>query len=117
MGYAVGFGQWCFFADLAPAVALGRAARMSSDCHGYGIYQAARDLTHCDQHGDELVLLVDLHAEIDRTDHELELRMLKRFVQSVKEHLWSAHWQEPTGYISAYNNGRPTPTTRKSLPL
>jgi hypothetical protein len=117
-GYAVGFGQWFFFPALEPAVAFGRAARMSDDCRGYGVYEAARELMFCDRHdADELVLLVDLHAEVDRGDHELELRMLKRFVQSIKEHPWSAHWQEPAGYITDYNNGSPVRTSQSSLPL
>ena len=43
--------------------------------------------------------------------------MLKRFVQSTKEHPWSARWHEPTGYITDYNGGSPVRTSRSSLPL
>ncbi|MFE2540996.1 hypothetical protein [Actinacidiphila glaucinigra] len=48
-GYAVGMGGprlpqlWMYFEDLAPAVVYGRAARMSPDVRGYGIYHAARE--------------------------------------------------------------------------
>jgi hypothetical protein len=116
-GYAVGFGQWFFFDALEPAVAFGRAARMSYDCRGYGVYEAAQELQFCDIHDkDEIVLLVNVAGgNLDRTDDEVET--LKRFVQGVKEHPWSAHWHEPTGYITDYNNGRPAKTRRKSLPL
>ncbi|MBE1580445.1 hypothetical protein ACFORH_43225 [Amycolatopsis roodepoortensis] len=120
-GYAVGFGQWFFFTDLAPAIAFGRSARMSLDCHGYGVYAAARELKYCDLHRkDEMVLLVSTAAAgglVDRHDEDLQLKMLKKFVQGAKEHPWSSHWRDPTGYISDYNNGRPVQTRRKSLPL
>jgi hypothetical protein len=100
-GYAVGFGQWFFFPALAPAVTFGRAARMSDDCRGYGVFEAARELMFCSLHEtDEIVLLIDLRAEVDRADHELELRMLKRFVQASAEHPWSANWHEPSGSIA-----------------
>lgn len=116
-GYAVGFGRWFFFEALEPAVAFGQAARMSVDCHGYGVYEAAHELKFCDIHDkDEIVLLVNIDGgHRDRTDDEVET--LKRFVQGVKEHPWSSHWREPTGYITDYNHGRPTATQRKSLPL
>jgi hypothetical protein len=53
---------------MAPAVAFGRAARMSLDCHGYGVYEAARDMMYCDHHRqDELVLLAHLDARVDRS--------------------------------------------------
>jgi hypothetical protein len=115
-GWAVGFGQWFFFPDLAPAIAFGRAARMSRDCHSYGVFEAAREGVWCQRDGsDETVLLIG--AGVDQHDDDLQLRMLKRFVQGVKEYAWSAHWHEPTGYLNDYNHGRSTKTRKKSLPL
>ncbi|MEU2639685.1 hypothetical protein ABZ591_35035, partial [Micromonospora fulviviridis] len=71
-GYAVGFGQWFFFDALPPAIAFGRAARMSTDCTGYGVYEAAQQLRFCDHHEvDEMVLLLT-GTSLDRKD-EVEL--------------------------------------------
>ncbi|GAA2636736.1 hypothetical protein GCM10010399_82250 [Dactylosporangium fulvum] len=101
-GYGVGFGpngHWYFFEDIAPALAFGRAARMSLECSGYGVFQAAHELQFCLTHN------------ADEVEH------LKRFVQGVKEHPWSSNWHPPAGYITAFNNGRPAQTKRRSLPL
>lgn len=114
-GYAVEFGQWMFFPAIEPALVFGRAARMSLDCSSYGVYEAAQEVKFCDRHGDERVLLIKSGDRLDRQDNEVEL--LKRFVQGVKEHPWSAHWHEPTGYITEYNEGNPIQTRRRSLPL
>ena len=115
-GYAVGFGQWFFFLALEPAVAFGRAARMSTDCPSYGVYEAAAESLYCGTHRtDERVLLVDFDAGVDRSADEVET--LKRFVQGVKEHPWSAHWRPPTGFITDYNRGKPVKSSRRSLPL
>jgi hypothetical protein len=114
-GYAVGFGQWFFFDDVEPAVAFGRAARMSLDCSGYGLYPAAHELRFCDRHQtDERVLLVYMRGT-GQVDEEIEI--LKRFVQGVKEHPWSSHWLGINGYITDFNNGYPVKTARRSLPL
>ncbi|MEV5768732.1 hypothetical protein AB0L34_29775 [Micromonospora sp. NPDC052213] len=114
-GYAVGFGQWFFFPAIEPALAFGRAARMSVDCPAYGVYEAARELQFCHRHGvDERVLLLTGES-VDRRPGEVE--HLKRFVQGVKENAWSAHWHPPTGYITDHVNGRTLKTRRRSLPL
>lgn len=114
-GYGVGFGQWFFFDAIEPAVAFGRSARMSLNCSGYGVYEAAHELALCDIHRtDERVLLVGRDV-LDRRDGEVET--LKRFVQGVKEHPWSSHWRPLTGYVTDYNRGRPITTRRPSLPL
>lgn len=114
-GYTVGFGEWMFFPAIEPAVAFGRAARMSLDCHGWGVYEAAQERRYCDRHGqDEAVMLVLIGKELDR---DAELEQMKRFVQSVKEHPWSSHWLPPMGYLTDYNAGHPVTTTRRSLPL
>ena len=58
-GYAVEFGQWFFFPAIEPALAFGRAARMSLDCSAYGVSEAAQEIQFCDRHDeDEVVLLV-----------------------------------------------------------
>jgi hypothetical protein len=114
-GYAVGFGEWMFFPAIEPAVAFGRAARMSLDCHGWGVYEAAQERCYCERHHqDEVVLLILISKEFDQ---DAEVDQMKRFVQSVKEHPWSSHWLPPTGYITDYNRGNPIKTTRRSLPL
>ncbi|MET9260475.1 hypothetical protein [Amycolatopsis sp. NPDC004079] len=103
----------------APAVAVGRAARMSLDCSGYDVYAAAREILFCDVHGkDEMVLLVRFtdEGEVARHDEQLQLDMMLQFVQSAKEHPWSSHWREPTGFYSDYNRERPTISRRTSLP-
>lgn len=117
-GAAVGFGRWFFFTAREPALAFGRAARMSLDCtSGYGVYAAAQEIKFCERHHkDEFVLLVDIEGgHLDRQDDEVD--DLKRFVQAVKENPWSSMWCEPTGFITDYNNGRLVKTGRKSLPL
>lgn len=114
-GFGVGFGHWFFFDALEPALAFGRAARMSADCHGYGVYAAAVEIMFCGRHRtDERVLLLT-GDNLERRDDEVEA--LKRFVQGVKEHPWSSHWRGLTGHITDYNNGQPLTTRRPSLPL
>lgn len=114
-GWAAGFGQWLFFEALEPALACGRAARMSTDCRGYGIREAAHELMFCTIHAqDERVLLLGKHVQPEEPE---EVELLKRFVLGVKEHPWSSHWNPPTGYITAYNNGHPAKTGVRSLPL
>lgn len=112
-GYAAGFGQWLFFEAKEPALACGRAARMSLDVHGYGVYEAACEQVDCLQHGTERVLLVG-RSVLDEKD---EVETLKRFVQAIKEHPWSSHWNPPTGYMTDYNNGQAARTGMRSLPL
>lgn len=94
-GWAVGFGQWFFFEDLEPAIAFGRAARMSLDCAGYGVYRAAHEIQFCERHNlDEVALLVNIKAgSLDRRDGEGAL--LARFVQGVQP--GRSYWQEPDG--------------------
>jgi len=104
-----------FFPALEPAVTFGRAARMSLDCHGWGVYEAAQRWQYCQRHRmEEVVLLVVLDSQPARED---EVDQMKRFVQGVKEHPWSSHWKPPTGYLTDYNRGNPTKTKRRSLPL
>ena len=114
-GWAAGFGQWLFFEALEPAYACGRAARMSMDSRGYGVYEAAHEEMFCTIHNqDERVLFVGERKDPSEPE---EVEILKRFVQGVKEHPWSSHWNAPTGYITAYNNGDPAKTAIQSLPL
>ena len=115
-GYAVGFGQWFFFPAIEPAIAFGRAAQMSTECQGYGVYEAAVELLYCRSHGcDERVLLISgpgLHRNRDA-----EIDVLKRFVQAVKENPHRPHWRSPTGYLTELVQGRPAQSHRRSLPL
>ncbi|MEV6965268.1 hypothetical protein AB0M47_09130 [Hamadaea sp. NPDC051192] len=117
-GYGVGFGpggQWYFFEDIAPALTFGRAARMSLDCSGYGVFNAAHEVMFCDDHNTDERVLHLIGGDIDRGEDELE--HLKRFVQGVKEHAWSSNWHRPTGFVYRLNDGRPTRTKQRSLPL
>jgi hypothetical protein len=125
-GYAVGlaghagFSRWFFFTALAPAVAFGRAGRMSRDAAAsVGVYEAAHELMFCDRHkADEHLLLIRPRGEVDRNDDGLQLKQLKRFVQSCKEHSWSSNWREPTGFITQLDpRARIQETTQRSLPL
>lgn len=121
-GYAVDLDrQWFFFSDMAPAVTFGRAGRMAAEVSSYGVTEAAywRQCCNLDlmpSHLDHLVLLIG-HGGPDRGDDDLQLGMMKRFVQSAKENAWSSNWHEPTGYVTDYNNGRPRQSTTSSLPL
>lgn len=115
-GYAVAFGQWFFFPALEPAIAFGRAARMSTECHWYGVYEAAAELRYCADHRrDERVLLITGHSLHRSSDAELDL--LKRFVQGAKENPHCPHWRAPTGYLTDLVRGRPVQSHRRSLPL
>ncbi|WP_211787787.1 hypothetical protein [Prauserella muralis] len=117
-GAAVGFGRWFFFPATEPALAFGRAARMSLDCtSGYGVYAAAHEIKFCERHGaDECVLLVDITGG-DLARREDEVEALKRFVQAVKEYPWSSMWRAPTGYLTELSGGRVVTTGSGSLPL
>lgn len=52
-GYAVGLSivgleqTWFFFEHKPPAVAFGRAARMSATVTGWGVYNAAQEISFC----------------------------------------------------------------------
>ena len=85
-----------------PALAFGRAARMSLDCSAYGVYEAAQEILFCDRHDEDEVVLLVTGDRVDRKDGEVAL--LRRFVQSVEEHPTSAHWHAPTG--AAATTGR-----------
>lgn len=95
-GYAVGIGKWYFFDALEPAIAFGRAARMSLDCYGYGVYEAAHETQCCPEHGDEFALHL-IRGALDRKPDEA--RVIRRFAQGVEENPYSAYWHEPTGFI------------------
>lgn len=103
-GYAAGIGAWYFFPALEPALAFGRAARMSVDCSGYGVYAAALEVAHCLAHGDERVLLVTgmFGVSLDRRPGEAD--HLARFAESVRQHPDSSHWHE----VTASRTGEPT---------
>lgn len=116
-GFAVNIqtgAPWFFFKALPPALAFGRAARMSANCSGYGVVDAAYETQFCDDHMDETVLMIG-PGMYDRRDDELD--QLKLFVQGVKENTWTSSWIDPTGYITDYNNGHPVRSRRRSLPL
>jgi hypothetical protein len=104
-----------FFGALEPAIAFGRAARMSMNCGSYQVRRAACETRHCLEHGLDEIALHLVGPNLDRQDDEVEI--LKRFVQSVKEHPWSSHWHEPTGFLVDYNDGEPAKTRAPSLPL
>ena len=93
-GYAVHLdGLWFFFPDIEPALAFGRAGRMSTEVGSYGVFAAVREVQFCDRHGvDEAVLLCS-GDRLDRKDNEVE--MLHRFVQGVSQRRGSAHWHPP----------------------
>ncbi|MFE6510293.1 hypothetical protein ACFVBP_21685 [Nocardioides sp. NPDC057764] len=117
-GFAVNIqtgAPWLFFTALPPAMAFGRAARMSADCGGYSVVEAAFERQFCDEHGDDEIALLVGRGGLDR--REDEVHQLKLFVQAVKENDWSSHWHEPTGYITDYNDGQPMRSRRRSLPL
>ncbi|WP_047892805.1 hypothetical protein [Micromonospora sp. RV43] len=90
-GYAVGFGQWFFFPALEPAITFGRAARMSIDCTGYGVYEAAWEVRFCPDHGTDERVLHLTGVSLDRQPGEVEI--LERFVQGVKDNPESALWR------------------------
>ncbi|HEY3958630.1 MAG TPA: hypothetical protein VGM53_35145 [Streptosporangiaceae bacterium] len=100
-GYAVGMGGslpqiWVFFRDLEPAAVFGRAGRMSTDIAGYGVYEAAAEARYdpalsVDVH----TLHINLDAEVSRTDHQLQVRLIQRFAQGVREHPESSYWHVP----------------------
>ncbi|MGW3657211.1 hypothetical protein ACWD6R_16620 [Streptomyces sp. NPDC005151] len=77
-GYAVGLcgprlpQLWVFFEDLAPAMAFGRAGRMSADAKGYGVYRAARG-EHFDSATErQVVTLHVIRRSLDRKDGEAD---------------------------------------------
>ena len=99
-GYGVGIGQWYFFDDFEPAFVFGRAARMSFDCSGWGVYRAAHVTQHCLRHGDERVLLVAESVQ----DRREEADVLKRFAQGL--HPESAYWHEHRAEPGCVNTTR-----------
>lgn len=94
-GWAVGIGEWFFFPAPEPAAAFGRAARMSFECTGYGVYEAARETLFCEAHdADEVVLLLNPRASLLARGDADQLALLTRFAQGVEQHPGSAHWHD-----------------------
>lgn len=111
-GFAVGTGKWFFFEAIEPALSFGRAARMSPDCLGYGVYAAAEEVMCCHLHNRDEWALHIAGLSLDRKGNEVVA--IKRFAQCVKENPGSSYWHEPTGFINTDMGIR---TGRRSLPL
>jgi hypothetical protein len=97
-GYAVGMGGrvpqiWVFFDHLEPAVAFGRAGRMSgTDITSYGVYAAARELRYDDGLSRDIATLhIDLAA--DHRDHQAERPVLERWLTGISP--GSAYFRQP----------------------
>ncbi|MGB3443210.1 MAG: hypothetical protein WBA97_31095 [Actinophytocola sp.] len=86
-GYAVHLGGrinpcWVFFADLEPALAFGRAGRMSSvDIRSYGVMAAARELRYDDSRGGDVHTLYVTGNNLDRGPDERQA--LQRWLAGV----------------------------------
>ncbi|GGV29913.1 hypothetical protein GCM10010182_61170 [Actinomadura cremea] len=87
-GYAVGFAgdelpqTWIFFADLEPAIAFGRAGRMSSyDITSYGVYEAARETRHVPGGKGRLVTLYIRSRDLRDHDAHVEAPILERWIK------------------------------------
>ena len=80
-----------FFQDLEPALAFGRAGRMSSgDITSYGVYAAARELRYEEHRGD----ITTLHVTGTNLDRKPgEAAALQRWVAGVDPK--SSHFQPP----------------------
>ncbi|MFL5913719.1 MAG: hypothetical protein ACJ768_24545 [Gaiellaceae bacterium] len=89
-GYAVGANgtggrlaqTWFFFHHLEPALAFGRAARVSTAVSGYGVYAAARKVKFSDAKGADEVFLYLIGETLDRRPDENAY--LTRWVRGVK---------------------------------
>jgi hypothetical protein len=91
-GYAAEIGPdlWFFFDSVLPALAFGRAARMSYQCALYGVVRAAHEVRYRPGHSDVRTLYV-IHRRLDRVPGEKE--QLKRWVNGIDP--TSAHWRGP----------------------
>jgi hypothetical protein len=92
-GYAarIGEGLWFFFDALLPALAFGRAARMSVQCSSYDVWRAADQVRYHPGRGDVRTLYVT-GATLDRAPGEKE--QLQRWADGIDP--TSAHWHGPT---------------------
>ncbi|WP_327421133.1 hypothetical protein OG763_09775 [Streptomyces sp. NBC_01230] len=86
-GYSVGMSGpelpqlWIFFEYLEPAIACGRAARMSADIKGYGVYRAAREQAIDWDAERKVVTLHLVGPSLDRTVGEADI--LRRWLEGV----------------------------------
>jgi len=92
-GYAahIGAGLWFFFDALLPALAFGRAARMSVQCSSYDVRRAADQVRHHAGRGDVRTLYVT-GANLDRAPGEKQ--QLQRWADGIDP--TSAYWHGPT---------------------
>ncbi|WP_103349785.1 hypothetical protein [Amycolatopsis sp. CA-128772] len=95
-GYAVEISgaiqrTWVFFHDIEPALAFGRAGRMSSvDIRGYGVFAAAREIRFDERLGD----VITLHLTGENLDRKPdEAKALTRWLAGVTPE--SSHFAPP----------------------
>lgn len=90
-GYAVNIseGGWFFFDSLLPALAFGRAARMSAQCNSYTVLEAAHEARFDEAKGEDRRVLHVTERSFQRADNEKE--QLHRWVDGVDPA--SSHWR------------------------
>lgn len=90
-GYAacINQGSWFFFDSLLPALAFGRAARMSAQCSSYTVVEAAHEARSDEAEGKDRRVLHVTDRSLDRADNERE--QLRRWADGVDPA--SAHWR------------------------
>lgn len=92
-GYAVEISsdQWFFFDSLLPALAFGRAARMSYQCTSYGVVKAAHRVEFDPERGVDVRTLYVIYQTLDRGPDEKQ--QLRRWADGVDPK--SASWTGP----------------------
>jgi hypothetical protein len=92
-GYAaqIGDGLWFFFESLLPALAFGRAARMSYQCSQYAVFEAAHEVRFDLGRRKDVRTLYVVTKNLDRGSGERE--QLQRWADGVNPR--SAHWSGP----------------------
>lgn len=79
-----GGADWTFFADLEPAVAFGRAARMSADVTDWRLHQAARFNRAVDGRGENALFVADAWAGVQDSDRQAAV--LHRWLSGCNPH-------------------------------
>jgi hypothetical protein len=88
-GYAVQHddGEWFYFLAIEPALAYGRAGRMSVDISSYGVHKAAREIRWDERRGID-ILRLHVGENIDRGPDEMN--HLHAWVKGINAK--SSHW-------------------------
>lgn len=95
-GYAttIGDNSWFWFRSLLPALAFGRAARMSIDCSFWDVFEAASVVEWSERARRDVLTLLILRGSVPDRRRADEKQLLQRWVDGIDPA--SSYWPGPS---------------------